>query len=60
MGRNHRQVREAPLAALDLVLLRRVQLEQVADRRRQYVLVVFEMIGFAVEAAQRACDIGGH
>ena len=31
--RDHRQVREAPLAALDVELLRRLDLEQVADRR---------------------------
>ena len=59
--RDHRQVREAPLAALDVVLLRRLDLEQVADRRRDDVVLALEVLVVLVELAgdgrQRAHDV---
>ena len=59
MRRNRRQMREGPLAALDLLLLRHADLEQVADRRRQDVTIALEVVVVAREAAQRARDVGG-
>ena len=59
--RDHRQVREAPLAALDVELLGRLDLEQVADRRGHEVVVVLEVLVVLVELAggrrQRAHDV---
>jgi hypothetical protein len=56
--RNDRQPGERPLALLDVVLLGEHQLEQVAHRRRQHVVVAFEVIALAHEAAERARDVG--
>ena len=58
--RDHGQVREGPLAALDVVLLGRTQLQQMAHRGRQDVLVVLEVILMLREAAQRSRDVGGN
>ena len=60
LGRDDRQVGERPLPALDLVLLRRRDLDQVADRRRQDELVALEVVALLGEAAQRPRDVGGH
>jgi hypothetical protein len=59
--RDHRQVGEAPLAALHVELLRRLDLEQVADRRGHDVLLVLEVLVVLLELAdlrrQRAHDV---
>jgi hypothetical protein len=55
--RNHRQVRERPLAALHLVIFRRDQLQQVADGGRDDILVALEIIIVTLEAAESARDI---
>ena len=55
--RNHRQVGEAPLAALDVVLFRHRDFQQVADGRRQHVLVGLEILIVLGEAAQRLGDV---
>jgi hypothetical protein len=61
---HHRQVREAPLASLDVVLLGRLDLHQVADRRGDDIALVLEMVGVLLELArtggQRAHDVGRH
>ena len=49
--RNHRQVGEAPLAALDVVLLGRLDLHQVADGAGDDVALVLEMLVVLVELA---------
>ena len=51
------QVRERPLAALDLLFLGHAEFEQMADRRRQHISIVFEIVGMARKAAQRTRDI---
>jgi hypothetical protein len=53
-------LREGPLAALDVVLFRRPQLEQMTDRGRQDVLVALEELLLLGETAQRARDVRGH
>jgi hypothetical protein len=50
---------ERPFAALDLVFLRHGQLEQMADGRRQHVVVALEIFALLGEAAQRARDVLG-
>ena len=64
VGRDHRQVREAPLPALDVELLRRLDFEQVTDRARDHVAVVFEMFVVFLELAghrrQRPDDVLRH
>ena len=57
--RDDRQVLERPFAALDVKLLGHHELEQVADRGRKHVLVAFEVVALAREAAERARDVGG-
>jgi hypothetical protein len=57
--RDDRQVGERPLAALDLELLRRRDLDQVADRRRQHEVVALEEVAGASETAERLGDVGG-
>ena len=57
--RNHRQVREGPLAAFDVVRLRRPQLEQVPHRGRQHEAIALVVVLMLGEAAQRARDVGG-
>ena len=62
--RHHRQVGEAPLAALDVVFVRRLDFHQVADGRGDDVGVVLEVVGLLVELArdrgQRPHDVLGH
>ena len=60
VGRDHRQVGEAPLAALGLHSLRRSLLQQVAHRGRQHVLVVLVVVLVPLEAAQRPGHVRGH
>jgi hypothetical protein len=59
--RNHRQVGEAPLAALDVELLGRLDLEQVADGRGDEVALALEMLVVLFELArsrrERADDV---
>ena len=50
--RNHRQVREAPFAALDIKCFRRLDFQQVAHGARDHVLLVFKMVFVLVEAAR--------
>ncbi len=50
--RHHRQVREAPLAALDVVGLRRTDLHQMAHRGGDDVLLALEVIGVLLELAR--------
>jgi hypothetical protein len=57
MRRNHRQIGERPLAALDLEFLRQRQFQQVADRGRQHVVFGFEEVLFLGETAQRAGNV---
>ena len=57
--RNHRQVIEAPLAALDLVLFGRGDLEQVTYRRRDDRIVGFEIAVVLRETAERLGDVVG-
>ena len=63
-GRQHRQVGEAPLAALDVELLGRGDLHQVTDGRGHDVLLVLEMVVVLVELARHrgegAHDVLGH
>ena len=62
--RNHRQVREAPLAALHVELFGRLDFQQVPDGARDDVLVVLEMVFVLVELAghrrERAHDVLRH
>jgi hypothetical protein len=51
--RDHRQVGEAPLAALDVELLGRLDLHQVAHGARDDVLLVLEVLVVLVELAHR-------
>ena len=62
--RDHRQVRKAPLAALHVVLLGRLDLHQVADRRGDNVTIVLEVFRMFLELAggrrQRPHDVLRH
>jgi hypothetical protein len=49
--RHHRQVGEAPLAPLDVELLRRLDLHQVAHGAGDHVVVVLEVVGVFLELA---------
>ena len=64
MRRHHRQVGKAPLAALDVVVVGRLDLHQVAHRRGDDVLVVLEMVRALLELAghgrERAHDVLRH
>ncbi len=53
MRRDHRQVGEAPLAALDVVFLGRLDLDQVADGAGHDVVVALEVVVVLVELARR-------
>ena len=44
VGRQHRQIGKAPLAALDVKLFRRLNLDQVANRRRNQPVVTFKIL----------------
>jgi hypothetical protein len=57
--RDHRQVSEAPFAALDFVFVGRGDLDQVANRRRKDEVVAFVVLVVLGEATQRARDISG-
>ena len=59
MRRNHRQVGERPFATLDLVFFWNSQFEQMANGRREDVVLALEMIAFLGEAAQRLGDVVG-
>ncbi|MNL12260.1 hypothetical protein D3C87_1331230 [compost metagenome] len=59
MRRNHRQIGEAPLAALDLVVVRRGNLHEVAHGRRQHVVIALEVLVVLGKAPEGARDIGG-
>ena len=48
---------KTPLAALDVVLFRHGDFQQVADRRRQHVLLGLEVLIVLGEAAQRLGDV---
>ncbi|MPN26277.1 hypothetical protein SDC9_173701 [bioreactor metagenome] len=54
---DHRQMGKGPFAALDFVFLGHGQFEQVADGRRQHVVLRLEVVLFLGEAAQRTGDI---
>src|SRR5712691_6395955 len=54
MRRNDWKVLEGPLAFLHLVVLWHRELEQVADRRREHVVIAFEVIALARETAEGA------
>ncbi len=57
MRRDHRQVGERPFAALDVVFFRHGDFQQMADRRRQHVLVGFKVLIVLGKAAERLRDI---
>ncbi len=54
MGRNRRQVGKAPFAAFDIVFLRHGEFEQVADGRREHIVLALEIITRAFEFFARA------
>jgi hypothetical protein len=56
--RDERQPGERPLALLDVVLLGHGELEQVAHRRGENVLIALEIVSLAREAAERPRDVG--
>src|SRR5439155_258703 len=58
MRRDDRQMRKAPFALLRFEFLRALQLEQMADRRRQHVLIALVVIVMLLETAQRLGDAG--
>ena len=60
MRRYHRQIRERPLAFLDVVLGRQREFQQMSHRGRQHILVAFEILALAGEPAQRARYVGGN
>jgi len=64
VGRHHRQMGKAPLAALDVVFLGRLDLHQVADGRGDDVALVLEVVGELFELArhrgERAHDVLRH
>ena len=55
--RHHRQVRKAPLAALDLIFLRAGDLEKVPDGRRKHIFVRLVIVGGFGESSQRLGNI---
>ena len=57
--RDHGQVSEAPFTALDFVFIRRGNLDQVANRRGEDVVVALKVLVVLGEATQRARDISG-
>src|SRR5262249_2560640 len=58
--RDHRQIRERPLAALDLDTLGRNELEQMAYRRRKHVFAALVVITVARESPECAGDVVRH
>ena len=59
MRRDDRQMRESPLAALDLVAFGHGQFEQMANGRRQDVAVALIIIVLFLETAERLGDVAG-
>src|SRR6266571_3197864 len=57
MRRNDRKVGKRPFAALDLHALRRYELQQMADRRREHIIPALVIITVAREAPQRPRDV---
>jgi hypothetical protein len=61
---HHRQLGEAPLAALDVVVFRRLDLHQMTHGGGHHVVVVLEVVGvlfeFALAGCQRAHDVLRH
>ena len=57
--RNHRQMGETPLAALDVEFFRHREFQQVADGRGQHVVVAFEVVAGAGKTAQRFRNVLG-
>ncbi len=55
--RNHRQMSESPFAALDVVLFRNGDFQQMADRGGQDVFVGFKVLIVLGEAAERLRDV---
>jgi len=53
-------VGETPLAALDFILFGTGDFQQMADRRRQHIVVGLVVIGRLFEAAQRLGNIQGN
>ncbi len=58
MRRDHWQVGEAPLAALDFVFVGRGNLHQVTHGGRQHVLITFEVLVVLGKAPEGTGDIG--
>ena len=59
MRRDDRKVSERPLPSLDIVLLGCSDLHQVAHRRAEHVVVIFEVVAVTDETPQRPRDVGG-
>ena len=57
--RDHRQIRERPFAALHLELFGHANREQMADRRRDDVLVILEVVVMFFKLAERLADVAG-
>ena len=57
MRGNHGKVGEAPLAAFDFIVFRRADFDEVANRRRDDIIVVLEVLVMLGKAAQRPCDV---
>ena len=64
MGRDHRQVSKTPFAALDIELLRCLDLDQVADRAGHHITFVLEvlvvLLKLARQGRERPHDVLGH
>ena len=60
MRRNHRQISERPLPALDFELFGHGDLHQMADGGRQHKVVTFKIVVVLFKAAEHARDIAGH
>ena len=64
MRRDHRQVRETPLAAFDIELFRRLDLDQVADGGADHIVLALEVfvvfLELAIHRRQRAHDVLGN
>ena len=56
VGGNDRQVRKAPLAALDVEFFRCMDLQQVPDGARDHVGIVFEVILVFLELSGHRCE----
>ena len=56
---NDGKVGERPFSALDLELLRRGDLDQMADRGRQHELITFVEVTLFGETAEGLCNVRG-